>query len=251
MHMRACLCVCCVQVAVVHVPKTIDNDVPLIDCSFGFGTAVSKAVEAIHVARDEAVAYPNGVGLVNLMGRHSGFIAAHATVAARGVDVCLVPEVPFEMEGATGLLRHIESCVATKGHCVVVAAEGAGQQLLEAVAETDLSGNAKLAEVGPWLKQAIGAHMAAQGTPASLKYVDPTYMVRACPANAADNVLCTQLAHDAVHAAFAGYTNVMSGRVNGKGVLIPLSEAVGRRNAIQPKGNFWQQLVFATGQPDW
>jgi len=239
------------KVVVAHVPKTIDNDIVFLDHSFGFGTAVSKATDAIHAARDEAVAYPAGVGIVNLMGRHSGFIAAHATIAARGVDVCLVPEVAFEMEGPTGLLRYVQSCVATKGHCVVVVAEGAGQELLDSVGERDLSGNQKLAEVGPWLKAAIDSHMSAVGEPASIKYIDPSYLIRATPPNAADNILCLQLAHDAVHAAFGGYTNFMSGRVNGRSVLIPLSEAVGKRKNIQPSGNFWQQLVFATGQPNW
>jgi 6-phosphofructokinase 1 len=191
------------------------------------------------------------VGIVNLMGRHSGFVAAHATIAARGVDVCLVPEVQFALEGPTGLLRYVESRVAQQGHCVIVVAEGAGQELLESVGEMDLSGNKKLADIGPFIKEEIAAHMNSKGTPASLKYVDPTYMVRATPANAADNILCLQLAHDAVHAAFAGYTNFMSGQVNGKSVIIPLSEAVGRRSAINPRGNFWQQLVFATGQPNW
>jgi len=236
------------KIVVAHVPKTIDNDVPIIDCSFGFGTSVSKATEAILAARDEAVAYPNGIGLINLMGRDSGFIAAHATIAARGVDVCLVPEVPFDMEE---LLSYVESRVAQNGHCVVVVAEGAGQHLLAAEGATDLSGNTKLAEIGPWLRERLTSHMKAAGMPASLKYIDPTYMVRACPANAADNILCLQLAHDSVHGAFAGFSNFMSGRVNGKSVLIPLSAAVGRRNCIQPSGNFWQQLVFATGQPNW
>jgi len=239
------------KVVVAHVPKTIDNDIPLIDYSFGFGTSVSKAVEAIHAARDEAVAYPNGVGIVNLMGRHSGFIAAHASIAARGVDVCLVPEVEFELEGPNGLLRYVQARVAQQGHCVVVVAEGAGQELLVSDGETDLSGNTKLAEIGPFLKSKVGAHMKLAGTPASIKYLDPTYMVRATPANAADNILCLQLAHDAVHGAFAGYSNFMTGRVNGKSAFIPLSAAAGRRNVIQPSGNFWQQLVFATGQPNW
>jgi len=239
------------KVVVAHVPKTIDNDIPLLDSTFGFGTAVSKAVEAIHAARDEAVAYPNGIGLVNLMGRHSGFIAAHATIAARGVDVCLVPEVPFELDGSTGLLRYIQSRIAQQGHCVVVVAEGAGQQLLEDVTKKDASGNTMLADVAPWLKERVAAYMKDAGTPASIKYIDPTYMVRATPANAADNILCLQLAHDSVHAAFAGFTNFMSGRVNGQSVIIPLSAAVGKRKNIQPSGNFWQQLVFATGQPNW
>jgi len=188
---------------------------------------------------------------VNLMGRNSGFIAAHATIAARGVDVCLVPEVAFELEGDRGLLRYVQSRVLTQGHCVLVVAEGAGQQFLSSSDGTDLSGNAKLAEIGPWLKDRVTDYMAEQGTPASIKYIDPTYMVRATPANAADNILCLQLAHDSVHAAFAGFTNFMSGRVNGKSVIIPNSAAVNRRNAIQPNGNFWQQLVFATGQPNW
>jgi len=239
---------------VAHVPKTIDNDIALIDHSFGFGTAVQEATRAIHTARDEAVAYPNGVGLVNLMGRHSGFIAAHAAIAARGVDVCLVPEVPFTLEGDDGLLNYIEARVAEKGSCVVVVAEGAGQDLLAEAAKAagvDASGNAKLAEIGPHLKQAIDAHMRAAGKPPSIKYVDPTYMVRATPATAADNILCLQLAHDAVHGAFAGFSRFMAGRVNGRSVYIPLEEAVGKRNAIRPSGNFWQQLVYATGQPNW
>jgi len=197
------------------------------------------------------VAYPNGVGVVNLMGRHSGFIAAHATIAARGVDVCLVPEVGFPLEGEDGLLQHVEARVAANGHCVVVVAEGAGQDLLSASAATDLSGNAKLAEVGPFLREALARHLESVGRPASIKYIDLTYMVRACPANAADNILCLQLAHDAVHAALAGYSNFMSGRVHGKSVLIPLREAVGKRNTLVPSGNFWQQLVFSTGQPNW
>ena len=239
------------KVVVAHIPKTIDNDIPLLDSTFGFGTAVHEATRAIHTARDEAVAYPNGVGLVNLMGRHSGFIAAHATMASRGVDVCLVPEVPFELEGPNGLLRYIESRIAKQGYCVVVVAEGAGQEYLIADGGSDLSGNALLAEIGRFLREKISAHLAAADKPASIKYVDPTYMVRATPATAADNILCLQLAHDAVHGAFAGYTSFMSGRVNGRGVLIPMSFATGKRNCIQPSGNFWQQLVFATGQPNW
>ena len=115
----------------------------------------------------------------------------------------------------------------------------------------DLSGNKKLAEIGPFLKAAISSHLEERDRPPSIKYVDPTYMVRATSATAADNILCLQLAHDAVHGAFAGYTNFMTGKVNGRSVLIPLREASGKRNAIQPSGNFWQQLVFATGQPNW
>jgi len=239
------------KVVVAHVPKTIDNDIPLVDSSFGFGTAVQEATRAIHAARDEAVAYPNGIGIVTLMGRHSGFIAAHATMAARGVDVCLVPEVEFELDGPDGLLRHLESRIAQQGHCVLVVAEGAGQHLLEtADIGLDASGNKGLAEIGPYLKARIAAHFNELGDPASLKAIDPTYMVRATPATAADNILCLQLAHDAVHGAFAGYTGFLSGRVNGRGVYIPLDTAAGRRN-IAPSGNFWQQLVFATGQPNW
>jgi len=239
------------KAVVAHVPKTIDNDIPLVDYTFGFGTAVQEATRAIHTARDEAVAYPNGVGLVRLMGRHSGFIAAYATMAARGVDVCLVPEVEFELEGTNGLLRYIDSCITRQGHCVVVVAEGAGQHLLDVGSVgTDASGNQGLAEIGTFLKDRIGEHFEALGRPASLKYVDPTYMVRATPANAADSILCLQLAHDAVHGAFAGYTGFMAGRVNRRSVMIPTSAATGRRN-IAPDGNYWQQLVFATGQPNW
>lgn len=212
---------------------------------------VQEATRAIHVARDEAVAYPNGVGLVKLMGRHSGFIAAHAAIAARGVDVCLVPEVGFELQGERGLLRYVESTIAKRGSCVLVVAEGAGQEMLQAEGGTDASGNALLSDVGPFLKAQLTEHLSAAGMPPSIKYVDPTYMVRATPPTAADNILCLQLAHDAVHGAFAGYTSFLAGRVNGRSVMIPLAEVHGKRNAIQPSGNFWQQLVFATGQPNW
>lgn len=235
---------------------------------------MQEATRAIFTARDEAVAYPNGVGyrmphsgdsrrdwqraraipavgIVNLMGRHSGFIAAHATMSAGGVDVCLVPEVPFPLEGPNGLLRYLEGILARQGHCVVVVAEGAGQDLLDASAVgTDASGNRGLAEIGPFLKQKIAAHFAEIGEPASPKYVDPAYMVRATAANAADNILCLQLAHDAVHGAFAGYSAFLTGRVNGRSAIIPCSAAAGRRN-LEPSSRFWQELVYTTGQPNW
>ncbi len=151
-------------IAVVGIPKTIDNDIPHIDQSFGFQTAFSHASDAIRAARVEATSTANGIGLVKLMGRHSGFIACYAALARSGADVVLIPEVPFALDGEGGLLAHLRRRVAERGHAVVVVAEGAGQDLLAGHAgEQDASGNARLQDIGPYLRRRIADHFADAG----------------------------------------------------------------------------------------
>jgi 6-phosphofructokinase 1 len=212
--------------AVVGVPKTIDNDIAVIDRSFGFDSAVEEARRAIDAAHVEAESAENGIGVVKLMGRNSGFIAMHATLASRDVDCCLIPESPFYLDGKGGLLEFAEKRLRDNGHMVIVVAEGAGQDLVAEstrFADThDASGNKALLDVGLWLSQKIKDHFKKKPSfPITLKYIDPAYMIRAVPSNASDNVYCTLLAHSALHGAMAGYTGFTVGPVNGRQAYIP------------------------------
>ncbi|GKV36599.1 hypothetical protein SLEP1_g44711 [Rubroshorea leprosula] len=213
------------KVAVAGIPKTIDNDIPVIDKSFGFDTVVEEAQRAINAAHVESESIENGIGVVKLMGRYSGFIAMYATLASRDVDCCLIPESPFYLEGPGGLFEYIEKRLKENGHMVIVIAEGAGQELLSEsirMEKQDASGNRLLKDVGLWISQKIKDHFAKQQKMAiNLKYIDPTYMIRAIPSNASDNVYCTLLAHSAIHGAMAGYTGFTVGPVNGRHAYIP------------------------------
>ncbi len=238
------------KIAVVCVPKTIDNDIPFIDRSFGFQTAFSKAAEAIRTAHVEATSAPNGVGVVNVMGRHSGFIACYAALANSDADIVLVPEVPFSLEGERGLLPYLHRKVVEDGNAVVVVAEGAGQDLVpDQPYATDASGNVKLHDIGPYLCQRMTDYFAARGTELNIKYIDPSYMIRGVPANAYDSVYCIRLAHAAAHAAMAGRTEVVVGRWHRRFVHVPIQLAVSYRNQIDPDSDLWLSLLEATGQP--
>jgi len=238
------------KIAVVGVPKTIDNDIPYIDQSFGFQTAFGEAAKSILSAHVEAKASPNGVGLVKLMGRHSGFIACYAALAQSDANYVLIPEVPFRLDGPAGLLDHVLARVRQRGHAVIVAAEGAGQELIpESEAGVDASGNKKLADVGLFLKQRIADHFAAAGVEVNLKYIDPSYAIRSVAANPYDSVYCLRLAQNAVHAAMAGRTEMVVGRWHGRFVHIPMAMAVSHRNQVAPDGDLWLSVLEATGQP--
>jgi 6-phosphofructokinase 1 len=244
------------KISVVGIPKTIDNDIPYIDQSFGFQTAFSRAAEAIRAVNVEAKSTPHGVGLVKLMGRHSGFIACYATLANHDADVVLIPEVPFGLDGPDGLLAYVHRRVIERGHAVIVVAEGAGQELLtgdktvKAVPiATDASGNARLQDIGPYLRGRIGEHLNAAGIPANVRYIDPSYAIRSVPANAYDKAYCLRLAHHAVHAAMAGRTSMVVGRLRRRFVHIPIAVAVSRRNQVDPHGDLWMSVLEATGQP--
>ncbi|MEO0278887.1 MAG: ATP-dependent 6-phosphofructokinase, partial [candidate division WOR-3 bacterium] len=234
------------KIAVVGVPKTIDNDISYVQLSFGFNTAVSEAREAIRAAHTEAKGARNGVGLVKLMGRESGFIAAHATLASSQVNFCLVPEVPFKLEK---FLKALQERLQRRTHAVVVVAEGAGQDLLNIPTEFDASGNRVLGDIGLFLRDQIRQYFKSIGMAINLKYIDPSYTIRSVPANAYDSAFCLQLGHNAVHAAMSGRTNMLVGYWRGEFTHVPISIAVAQRKRINPYGRLWASVVACTGQP--
>jgi 6-phosphofructokinase 1 len=237
------------KIAVVGVPKTIDNDIMFIDQSFGFQTAVAEAMRAIRAGHAEAEASPNGIGLVKLMGRHSGFIACYASLAMSDTNFVLIPEVPFELEGAGGFLNVLRQRLETRGHAVIVVAEGAGQHLMTGRCATDASGNARLQDIGVYLKQRLVEFFASIGMECNLKYIDPSYEIRSVPANPFDSVYCIRLAHNAVHAAMSGRTEMVVGRWNGRFVHVPMAMAVRERYTVDTSGDLWTSVLEATGQP--
>uniref|UniRef100_A0ACD5TKH6 Uncharacterized protein n=1 Tax=Avena sativa TaxID=4498 RepID=A0ACD5TKH6_AVESA len=241
--------------AVVGVPKTIDNDIAVIDKSFGFDSAVEEAQRAINAAHVEAESTENGIGVVKLMGRNSGFIAMHATLASRDVDCCLIPESPFFLDGKDGLFQFVERRLRDNGHMVIVLAEGAGQDLIAKgmhLADThDASGNKHLLDVGLWLSHKIKEHFRKKkpNFPITLKYIDPTYMIRAVPSNASDNVYCTLLAHSALHGAMAGYTGFVVAPVNGRHAYIPFYRITEKQNKVVITDRMWARVLCSTNQP--
>jgi 6-phosphofructokinase 1 len=232
------------DIAIVGIPKTIDNDIMYTERSFGFETAVAMSQVPITCAHREAKAGRNGIGMVKLMGRESGFVAAYATIASSDVNLVLVPEVPFTLEG---VLTFLENRLRHKAHAVIVMAEGAGQDLVPSE-DTDASGNKKLADIGLFLKQAITEHFKASDNPVSVKYIDPSYTIRSAPANANDSGFCFQLAENAVHAAMAGRTRMVTGLWNGHFVHVPMGKAIEARKKINPRESLWQSVLENTGQ---
>ena len=248
------------QVAIVGVPKTIDNDIPLIDKSFGFETAVQEAQRAIQSANVEANSADFGVGLVRLMGRNSGFVAMNATIASRDVNLCLIPEVPYEIKR---VVEFVYKRLVARNHCVIVVAEGAATACVDQnlVREgKDPSGNPLLFDIGAHLKKEIVSYCASKGMECILKFIDPTYMIRTVPANSHDRTLCVQLAQAAVHGAFAGYTAFTVGTIAGKSVLIPVQvitqakegkDAMPGQRRVDPEHDImWWRLMASTGQPN-
>lgn len=235
--------------AVVGIPKTIDNDVRFVSRTFGHGTAVGEAVHVIQSAHTEARSVDNGISVVKLMGRHAGFIAAAATVASQDVNFCLVPEVPFALEGPGGLLAALEARLALKSHAVLVVAEGAGQDLLDQDGGRDASGNPTLQDIGVFLKDRIQAHFKARGTELMMRYFDPGYQIRGCPANTGDALLCDRFARHAVHAALSGRTGLVVSFLNGQFVHVPISEITGGEKRLDLGGELWRAVLSSTGQP--
>ncbi|KAJ7523966.1 hypothetical protein O6H91_18G070700 [Diphasiastrum complanatum] len=242
------------KVSIACIPKTVDNDVAVIDRSFGFQTAVEVAQAAINAAHVEASSTPNGVGLVKLMGRYAGHIAFHATLSSRDVDCVLIPEVPFFLEGSGGLFEFVDQRLAENGHCVIVVAEGAGQDLIPKNTENvkDESGNVLSQDIGFWLSTQLKNHRKTQHPDKlfALKYIDPTYMVRAVPSNATDTYYCTLLAHSAMHGAIAGYTGFVSGPVNGAYCYIPLEQVAYNQKVVDVNNHVWAWVRSLTNQPD-
>jgi 6-phosphofructokinase 1 len=224
-----------------------------VDRSFGFNTAVGHAVRAIESIAVEAKCAPNGVGIVQLMGRHAGFIAAYSTLATDDVDLCLIPEVPFELDGPNGIFDHIQNVTKRQGYCVIVVAEGAGANILEKFETiTDEGGNKKKSvSIGPFLKSAIADHFKSVGVAAAVKFNDPAYMIRSTCAAAEDRIYCLSLAQNAVHGAMAGLTNFSSGLVNNRSVYIPIEVITSSSPSyLNPRGRTWERVVSTTHQPD-
>ncbi len=237
------------ELAVVGIPKTIDNDIMHIDRTFGFETAVEVATGAVVAAHTEAHSVINGIGLVKLMGRESGFIAAHTALSSHEANFVLVPEIPFDLQGPNGLFESLERRLAEKRHAVIIVAEGAGLDLLPATGERDASGNAKPADIGLFLKDAISRHFKAKGLDVSIKYIDPRYMIRSAPANPLDAVYCDRLGANAAHAAMAGKTELIIGSVAGEFVHVPTRVATSERRRVDPEGSLWRDVVDSTRQP--
>lgn len=237
------------KVAVVGIPKTVDNDLLFIDRSFGFETAVQRATEAVTSIHMEAYSQINGIGLVKLMGRESGFIATATAIASHETNFCLIPEVPFELDGPNGFMQHLEKRILDRHHAVVIVAEGAGQDLLATTGETDASGNKKLADIGIFLRDKINEYFKGRQIHINLKYVDPSYQIRSSVTTANDSIYCERLGSYAVHAAMAGKTKMVVGLVNNKYVHIPIKMATMKRNFVDPEGALWRDALDATRQP--
>ena len=238
------------EIAVVGIPKTIDNDIMYVWRTFGYSTAVETARDVIDCAHMEAKGAPNGIGLVKVMGRDAGFIAAGATTASQEVNFTLIPEEPFSLAGEGGFLEVLKKRILTRGHAVVVVAEGAGQDLIEEEATgRDTSGNIKYKDIGVFLKKKIEDSFAGDNTPCAVKYIDPSYIIRSVPANGEDSVFCDALARNAVHAAMAGKTDMLVGLWYDVFIHVPIELAVSGKKCIDLESSLWWGVLSATGQP--
>jgi len=238
------------RMAIIGVPKTIDNDIMFMDRSFGYQTAFAMAFHAVASAHTEARGARNGLGLVKLMGRDSGFIACSAALATGEANAVLIPEVPFKLEGENGLFSVIENRIATRGHAVIITAEGAGQDLISDAEELrDASGNKLHADIGLFLKERIAAHFKAKGIDLNLKYIDPSYLIRSVPASPEDRIFCLNLGRHAVHAGMAGKTGMVVARWHQSYVHLPMSLVTRGRRKVNPSGDLWRSVIESTGQP--
>lgn len=234
--------------SVVGVPKTIDNDVGFVSRTFGFFTAIDEAARVLDCAHTEARSVPGGIGLVKLMGRHAGFITAGATIASQDVNFALIPEVPFKLDV---FLAALKQRMSIKSHAVIAVAEGAGQDLLEADSnKRDASGNVKLKDIGPYLRERIEAYFKSEGIPVVLRYFDPSYQVRSRPANCEDSVMCDLFARHAVHAAMAGKTGVVIGFLHDRFIHVPIELLVTHTKRLEPTSGWWRSVLATTGQPE-
>ncbi len=237
-----------VRISIIGIPKTIDNDICFINQSFGFDTAVEKATEAIDCAHTEATGAFNGVGMVKVMGRESGFIAAHATLALKEVNFVLIPEAPFELEGEQGVLHQLDQRLKRRGHAVIVCAEGAGQHLLERNEEKDASGNPVLGDICQLLIREIKKFFKDKNMPLTLKFIDPSYIIRSVPANANDRIYCGFLGQHAVHATMAGKTDMVVSKLQDRYVHLPLHLVTQERRRMNIQSDYWRAVMESTGQ---
>jgi len=233
-------------VSVIGIPKTIDNDISFVQKTFGFETAVAEARRAIYAASAEAEAVRNGIGLVKLPGRDSGFIAAFSVLVESQVNFCLVPEVPFILER---FLSELKLRLERRSHAVIAVAEGVAHYLMEKTGKRDASGNVVYGDVGLFLRDRIKEHFKQSGIEISMKYIDPSYAIRSVPTSAHDAAFCLLLGQSAVHAGVSGRTNMVVSFWNHQFTHVPISLAVTERKKIDPEGMLWNSVLAATGQP--
>jgi 6-phosphofructokinase 1 len=240
------------KIAVVGIPKTIDNDIQYVFRTFGFATALETAQDALTCGHVEAKGAINGIGLVKLMGRDAGFIAAGATLASQEVNFCLVPEIDFSLDGPNGFLPALKQRMLQRKHAVVAVAEGAGQHLFDQRTDAcDASGNRRYHDIGLYLRDQISSYFHEEGVPIALRYMDPSYLIRSVPANTADRLLSDQMARYAVHSAMAGNTDVLIGMWNNRFVHVPICTAIAEKKRMELTGDLWTSVLLSTGQPRW
>lgn len=237
------------KISVIGIPKTIDNDINYLDKSFGAETAFSEATTSIFSAHTEAKAAYNGIGIVKVMGRESGFIAANACLATNEANYCLIPEDDFDLEGEGSFLEHLEKRILHRHHALIVVAEGVGQKFFQESQKTDKSGNRRLNDIGLFLKEKIGAYLKRKKISHTIKYIDPSYTIRSCPPNANDSIYCTSLAQMAVHAGMAGKTGMVVGYLNRKFIHVPMHLTTFKRKRIDLTSTLWMSVLETTGQP--
>jgi len=237
------------KISVIGIPKTIDNDLSFVQKSFGFQTAVSRAVDAVNCAHVEAHDAVNGIGIVKVMGRESGFIAAHTAMAINDANYVLIPEVRFDLDGENGLLANLERRLEQRNHAVILVAEGAGQEYMKDSRACDASGNIQLNDIGIYLKERISEYFKKKEIEINLKYIDPSYMIRGAPANSNDSTYCARLGAHAVHAAMAGKTEMIISLIHSQFVHVPIHLAISGRKRIDPHKELWRDVTEATGQP--
>ncbi|HKL56946.1 MAG TPA: ATP-dependent 6-phosphofructokinase [Sphaerochaeta sp.] len=237
------------KISIIGIPKTIDNDLSFIQSSFGMDTAVQMAVPVVRCAHIEAKNAINGIGLVKVMGRHSGFIAANTSLAQSDVNFCLIPENPFDLDGPQGFLANLRRRILDRGHAVVLVSEGAGQEHAPSTGETDASGNVRFHDIGIFLKEKILDYFAEEGIKCNVKYIDPSYIIRSAPADSFDSIYCARLGAHAVHAAMTGKTKLLIGLMNNRFVHLPIDVAVGARNHVDLEGSLWRDVLENTRQP--
>ncbi len=236
--------------AVVGIPKTVDNDVPFVSRTFGYLTAIEVAASMLRCAHTEAHSVPNGISLVKIMGRHAGFVTAGATAASQEVNFCLIPEVPFALAGDRGFLAMLKARILNRGHALIAVAEGAGQELLGQAPESrDASGNIRLMDIGSFLRSQIDAYFKAEKIPIVLRYIDPGYTIRSVPASAEDAIMCDLFARQAVHAAMAGKTGILIGYLHDRFIHVPIEQLTTRVKRIDPNAPGWHAVLASTGQP--
>lgn len=239
-----------VKIAVGGIPKTIDNDIDMIQKSFGFETAFSVANDIIRNAHNEAAGAYNGIAIVKVMGRESGFIAANAALSIQEVNFVLVPEIGFDLDGPRGFISALRKRLEKRHHAVIVVAEGAGQDLFVGGEQArDASGNLLNRDIGILLRDSISENFRKEGFPHSIKYIDPSYIIRSVPANPNDSKFCSLLAQNAVHGAMAGKTDFVLGYWNDSFTHLPIPVAVAKRKKIDTRGELWWHVLEATGQP--